>query len=63
MGRRRTIGETRSAGAGRRCPHPPRDRQYHLTNDTTSVRCRRCGQTFLNLSPPRPRDKPWRPHP
>jgi hypothetical protein len=63
MGRRRTIGQARSAGAGRACPHPVKQREYQPAARTFRVRCRRCGQDLLGLEPPapRPRDKPWRP--
>jgi transposase-like protein len=44
MGRRRTIGETRSAGAGRRCSHPRKVIEY-AGKDRRAIRfrCRRCG--------------------
>jgi hypothetical protein len=48
MGRRRTVGESRSAGAGRACKHPTRVREYQSSNDGTyRIRCRRCGQHLL----------------
>jgi len=48
MGRRRTIGQTRSAGAGRACKHPTRAREYQPgTPPSFRVRCRRCGQYLL----------------
>ena len=67
MGRRRNKGMTRSAGAGRLCKHPARDREYRFGwPDTTDlIRCKRCGVEFANteqneLFPPL---KPGRPHP
>jgi len=50
MGRRRNIGEARSAGAGRPCPHPKKTREYQA-RDTGGcrIRCRRCGQELLPL--------------
>jgi hypothetical protein len=64
MGRRRTTGETRSAGAGRACKHPLKVLEYQAGHGgATRVRCRRCGAELLPLEPPpaRRRDKPWRP--
>ncbi len=64
MGRRRTIGQARSAGSGRPCPHPRRSLEYSLGGAITRARCRRCGQELLPLEqavPQRRRDKPWRP--
>jgi len=50
MGRRRNIGESRSAGAGRPCPHPQKTREYQARNHGGyRVRCRRCGQELLPL--------------
>jgi len=64
MGRRRTIGEARSAGAGRRCKHPSKQREYQPGTETFRIRCRRCGQELLPVAPPlaRARDKRWVPH-
>jgi hypothetical protein len=55
MGRRRTIGESRSAGAGRVCTHPQTKREYQVATGAKRfrVRCRRCGQELLPLD-----DKP-----
>jgi hypothetical protein len=51
MGRRRTVGETRSAGAGRACKHPTRVREYQAgSGGTYRIRCRRCGQELLALA-------------
>jgi len=67
MGRRRTIGETRSAGAGRACKHPAAAVEYQVgeAGARDRVRCRRCGEELLPLAarPTRPRDKRWRPRP
>lgn len=64
MGRRRTIGEARSAGAGRPCRHPARTLEYQRGGPgiPDRVRCTRCGQELLAVvGPARPRDKRWRP--
>jgi len=65
MGRRRTIGESRSAGAGRACTHPTKRLEYQPGTDALiRARCRRCGQELLGLGvapPPRRREKPWHP--
>jgi len=66
MGRRRTIGQARSAGAGRACTHPTKRLEYQpdAPNTITRARCRRCGQELLGLDlapSPRRRDKPWHP--
>jgi hypothetical protein len=58
MGRRRNIGETRSAGAGRVCPHPSKSREYQMAADSSHqyrIRCRRCGQVLLPLDERAPR--------
>jgi hypothetical protein len=48
MGRRRTVGETRSAGAGRACKHPTRLREYQAASPGAyRIRCRRCGQLLI----------------
>ena len=52
MGRRRTIGQARSAGAGRACKHPTRAREYQPgTQQSFRIRCRRCGQYLLGTEP------------
>jgi len=63
MGRRRNIGEARSAGAGRVCTHPRRALEFAPDGQTIiRARCRRCGQLLFgseaHLLRPRPRDKP-----
>jgi hypothetical protein len=58
MGRRRTIGQSRSAGAGRPCKHPQRVREYQPDGTRQfRIRCRRCGQYLLGTdeSSPEPR--------
>jgi len=61
MGRRRNVGESRSAGAGRRCTHPLSQLVYQ-TGDPPKARCKRCGTELLGLEPPRRRrDKAWSP--
>jgi len=66
MGRRRTIGQARSAGAGRACTHPTKRLEYQPgTRAIVRARCQRCGQELLGLDlapTPRRRDKPWSPH-
>lgn len=44
MGRRRTIGETRSAGAGRRCSHRNALVEIAHVRGPTTFRCGRCNQ-------------------
>jgi hypothetical protein len=65
MGRRRTVGESRSAGAGRACRHPLDQIEYQTGDGgrRDRLRCRRCGQELLALPAPtsRSRDKRWRP--
>jgi hypothetical protein len=65
MGRRRTIGEARSAGAGRACRHPLGSLEYQAgeAGRRDRIRCQRCGQQLLSLdeSTSRRRDKRWRP--
>jgi len=63
MGRRRTIGQSRSAGAGRVCAHPQKALEYQMDATVTRARCRRCGQVLFGAgtAPPRHRDKPWSP--
>jgi hypothetical protein len=52
MGRRRTIGEARSAGAGRPCKHPHRALEVQYADGPHAphrVRCRRCGQYLTHV--------------
>ena len=62
MGRRRNVGEARSAGAGRQCRHPQSALEYQYRREAVPrIRCRRCGQELLPVAEPRPKDKRWTP--
>jgi len=54
MGRRRARGQSHSAGTGRPCKHPVRDLRYQRDGHTTRVKCARCGDDLLPLTPRRP---------
>jgi hypothetical protein len=62
MGRRRTVGESRSAGSGRRCRHPKRALLFQA-GDGNEIRahCTRCGIYLLGVDarPAPPRDARW----
>lgn len=55
MGRRRTIGQARSAGSGRACKHPRRALEVQYgdgPNRPHVIRCKRCGQYLTHVSEP-----------
>ena len=51
MGRRRARGQSHSAGTGRACKHPVRDLRYQRDGHTLRVKCVRCGEELLPLTP------------